>query len=203
MQLNALYLLLLAAAAAQGAAFKAAAAAPVEGYGVFIPQWEVQATSGGETLLLSGTVEEVRAQLLEINPEYEASFGLNSTAPNKAVMEDTLQRDDVFKNAPVNCEGFEGADRDAIARGARYLMDVSGKPANGAGPNNCGRVSCSWNSAIWWCNSDTKPVTLNSFRDISDGAYHIIGKCYKDGGWISGQAFHKDNWNVIAKKANC
>jgi len=25
-------------------------------------------------------------------------------------------------------------------------------PANGPGPGACGRVSCSWNSAIYWCN---------------------------------------------------
>ncbi|EAA32513.1 hypothetical protein GE21DRAFT_6331 [Neurospora crassa] len=35
-----------------------------------------------------------------------------------------------------------------------YLEGVPGKPKNGKGPRNCGRVACGGDSAIYWCNND-------------------------------------------------
>lgn len=41
----------------------------------------------------------------------------------------------------------------AVARdGIAYLKSVTGTPVNGPGPGTCNRVSCSYNSAIYWCN---------------------------------------------------
>ncbi|KAK4172842.1 hypothetical protein QBC36DRAFT_293965 [Triangularia setosa] len=39
-----------------------------------------------------------------------------------------------------------------IGIGIMYLARLSGTAKNGPGLQNCGRVSCSWNSAIIWCN---------------------------------------------------
>jgi hypothetical protein len=62
-----------------------------------------------------------------------------------------------------NCGyGDEGADVGAIRNGIRYLRGLNGNPTNGAGPGNCGRVSCSYDSAIWWCN------------DVSDSVWFLI-----------------------------
>lgn len=33
-----------------------------------------------------------------------------------------------------------------------HLRRIPGIPGSRAGPNMCGRVSCSWDSATWWCN---------------------------------------------------
>ena len=54
-------------------------------------------------------------------------------------------------------EDLPGANLRAIDMGIDYLNSLSGVPGNGvpgedAAPKNCGRVSCSWGSAIWWCN---------------------------------------------------
>lgn len=48
----------------------------------------------------------------------------------------------------------EGAFAYTIANeGIPYLKTVSGhKPKLEHGPDNCDRVSCSWGSAIYWCN---------------------------------------------------
>ncbi|KAJ0381898.1 hypothetical protein COL922a_013639 [Colletotrichum nupharicola] len=43
--------------------------APIPGYEVYVPEWEVQATPGGPTIVLNGTVEEVVDKLHEINPD--------------------------------------------------------------------------------------------------------------------------------------
>ena len=47
---------------------------------------------------------------------------------------------------------------------------------------------------------------LESFGSIADGADYIMSQCR--GGapaWegISGQVFHKTDWNVIVRKSNC
>ena len=50
-----------------------------------------------------------------------------------------------------------------IDDGIKHLYGVDGKPKNGKGPNNCGRVSCSWSAAIFWCN-DVSFSFSGSFR---------------------------------------
>jgi hypothetical protein len=64
----------------------------------------------------------------------------------------TLKKRYDFTNSPYTCSGNEVgyASGKYIDKGVQYLYDVKGKPSNEAG--KCGRVSCEWNSAIWWCN---------------------------------------------------
>jgi hypothetical protein len=50
------------------------------------------------------------------------------------------------------CHNFESANYIRIKEGVNYLRGVPGRPWLAAGPGKCARVSCSWNSAIWWCN---------------------------------------------------
>jgi hypothetical protein len=54
----------------------------------------------------------------------------------------------------LNCQPdfFKHTNLVHIINGIEYLGKVRGVPTNGPGPGNCGRVSCSSNSAIWWCN---------------------------------------------------
>ncbi|PHH64055.1 hypothetical protein CDD81_5048 [Ophiocordyceps australis] len=47
---------------------------PIGGYQVFVPQWEVEAVPGGGKLILNGTVEQVRQELIALNPAYEQDF---------------------------------------------------------------------------------------------------------------------------------
>lgn len=41
-----------------------------------------------------------------------------------------------------------------------YLRGVKGKPVNGPGPNACGRIACSHDTAVFWCNDVSKPSTF-------------------------------------------
>ena len=52
----------------------------------------------------------------------------------------------------LECYRYPAANADRIYQGVMYLAHVGGVPEAGAGPNLCGRVSCSWDSAIYWCN---------------------------------------------------
>ena len=47
-----------------------------------------------------------------------------------------------------------------VNEGINYLLGVDGKPGNGPGPGNCGRVSCSYQSAIYWCNDVCFPCSF-------------------------------------------
>ncbi|KAL2854258.1 hypothetical protein BJY01DRAFT_232004 [Aspergillus pseudoustus] len=103
--------------------------APIPGYGFEDFTWEMETTPGGPTVLLNGTVQEIYAELLKINPSYDGDFA----------------------------ETLAAAITRRIREGITYLRSVSGRPTNGPGPGNCGRVSCPYNSAIWWCNDGRLP----------------------------------------------
>jgi hypothetical protein len=112
---------------------------PAPGYGVETLEWAVE-VAPGQTELLNGTVEEVMSQASQINPR----FKLKERAP--------VARS-VIKRGNKICDNFpDKAIWWAINDGADYLRNLPGQPTNGPGPGNCGRVSCSYNSAIWWCN---------------------------------------------------
>ncbi|KAJ0268716.1 hypothetical protein COL940_013136 [Colletotrichum noveboracense] len=137
--------------------------APIPGYEVYVPEWEVQVTPGGPTIILNGTVEEVVDKLHEINPDYEGF--LNSTMEQSA----GLQKRTDFSGTQVFCGNFGAAERDRFFAGIGYLRGVGGRPSNGAGPGNCGRVSCSWRAAVWWCNDvSSKSNKYNMAKIITD-----------------------------------
>ncbi|UNI17267.1 hypothetical protein JDV02_003624 [Purpureocillium takamizusanense] len=174
--------------------------APLKGYGVVIPQWEVEVSPAGPKAALNGTIEHVHEELVKLNPDWDATY-LNDSLS-------TLQRRNVFGSSPgYFCRRRWG---DALASeiriGIRYLRGVHGRPTNGPGWGTCSRVSCSWNSAIWWCNDNKEAKTLGSFGDIADGAQWVLDHCSKrqyeasNNIVTSGQVFHKDNWNVIVTK---
>lgn len=61
------------------------------------------------------------------------------------------------RDSPYYCFNYPLTKYGAIEDGIDYLRHVPFQPTNGPGPGNCGRVSCSWNAAIWWCNDVSSP----------------------------------------------
>ncbi|KAH6693947.1 hypothetical protein F5X68DRAFT_258737 [Plectosphaerella plurivora] len=187
----------------------------LQGREVFTPEWEVEVTPGGETVVLNGTIEEVHTQLLKLNPTWDADFPDNDLDKRQTDFSDwsdgsaALQKRTDFSNSQYNCFGRWGfVDREHIQRGINYLSRVTGRPRNGAGPGNCGRVSCSYNSAIYWCNDSDTTKTLWRFSSIADGAQYIMQMCQDRQSrpvksLTGGQAFHKTNWNVIVRTDKC
>ncbi|KAJ0161655.1 hypothetical protein CTA2_5845 [Colletotrichum tanaceti] len=185
-----------------------------KGYSIFVPEWEVQAKPGGDTMILRGTVEEVLDELHGINPNYEHDFGLDldldldfdlsqPTFPSLSQpAAPAVEKRDDFQDARFQCNVTVLADARVIATGAKYLGGVKGQPRGDPGPNSCGRVSCSWNSAIWFCNDNTHSISAGSYQTLADGTYHILKQCTA-GEWVSGQTWHKDNWRVLVGRDKC
>ncbi|KAF4506700.1 hypothetical protein G6O67_006755 [Ophiocordyceps sinensis] len=135
---------------------------PIPGYGVDIIEWDVEVSPGWHELI-NGTVEQVYDQVLDIKPDWNPlDVPAAAAAPGK--------RGYKVKRGNVICGVWASATRGAIINGISYLRRVRGSATSGPGPGNCGRVSCSRNAAIWWCNDNQHDYTLESFSRIADSA---------------------------------
>ncbi|KAK1773127.1 hypothetical protein QBC45DRAFT_398295 [Copromyces sp. CBS 386.78] len=101
------------------------------------------------------------------------------------------------------------ADSNAIWDGIRYLNDVPGHPLELH--RGCGQVSCSYGSAIFWCNEETDHgLRLKQFGDIADGARAVMESCGKGAGVmgkaVTGWDFKSEkgkNWSVVVTGGDC
>lgn len=112
----------------------------------------------------TGPIEKVVSELVKINPTYLQDYKIpNATEArmNRAnnprsvdgfEQRSSLEARDKFGFTPSCTHRWTPCDAWIISDGVIYLRGVKGKPKNGPGPGNCGRVSCSYNSAIYWCN---------------------------------------------------
>ncbi|KAE8343326.1 hypothetical protein BDV24DRAFT_161763 [Aspergillus arachidicola] len=175
---------------------------PIEGYTIEEFSWEVETTPGGSTVVLNGTVEQVLSQLRDINPNYDAEFAIPADEVEHPVEEEATSSH-LTKRGDVKCGGYPKARRVHIEQGIKYLRGVPGKPQRGPGPGSCGQVSCSWSSAIWWCNDNTFTKVLPSFNNIADGAQLIKNTCLHGGQMFSGQDSHNDKWSTIVRWHKC
>lgn len=125
----------------------------IPGYNTVDIQWEFQPNDGGSKLYLNGTVEQVQEELARLHPDWEEKF--------EAVKEDTVKRT-TFNWNDVVCGKWASAEPNDAINSVNYLRKVPGRPANGPGPGNCGRVACTKTltgplnkgdgGSIWWCN---------------------------------------------------
>ncbi|KAF6822415.1 hypothetical protein CPLU01_12029 [Colletotrichum plurivorum] len=175
---------------------------PLPGYKLVPAQWETQAFVDGPFIQLEGTIQEVRAELIKINPNYDADFNITVDA-NPSPPADLEARTD-FNGMYYFCDGrWSTTDGSTTWGNINYLRNIGGKPRLGAGPSTCSRVSCSYGAGITWCNDANSEKELYSFGSIADGAEYIFWRC---GGasnvpvWQrrpAGQVFHNTNWNVF------
>ncbi|TDZ27812.1 hypothetical protein C8035_v008589 [Colletotrichum spinosum] len=185
-------------------------------YEIFVPEWEVKACPDGESMILRGTVEDVLMELRQINPNFDRDFGIDPNGapdfsdftPKPASGNVTIRGNNIFDNGggKVYCgqRDNSGCYKKEIAKGAYRLHFVPGTPYNGVGKYACGRVSCSFNSAIWWCNDDNKPKKLSTFGHIADGADRVLSSCASSSNqFVIGQARHKDKWRVLIEFSKC
>lgn len=166
--------------------------------------WVGPAFPGGENVNVTGTVPEIVEQLKAMNPNFE---------PPKT---QTTERS---TNPPVKvlCNDYGSISFAALQNGITYLDSLGGGLAcNGPGPGNCGRISCSYNTAIWWCNDNPSDHCV-LWSDLSRRALYNYDDCDNGGvmkRWIlppvsgqltgqSGQTFYPDNTNVITSENNC
>ncbi|KAK3350450.1 hypothetical protein B0H65DRAFT_88562 [Neurospora tetraspora] len=186
-------------------------ASPIPGYGIEELIWEVETTPGGPTVNITGTVENVYEELEKINPTFVSDFRLDDPDNSPSLAAPVKSRGYTIQS--FNCNVYDYASLKAIQAGLVYLNGVPGKPSNGPGPGNCGRVSCSYNSAIYWCNDNTFTKTIDTFGYISGAAQSIINHCGTESHFTpvggaselatKGKVFMTDKWNVIIRYDKC
>ncbi|KAI9368603.1 hypothetical protein BJX61DRAFT_546373 [Aspergillus egyptiacus] len=141
-------------------------------------------------------------------PEAEADFDIAALVGAQNWFHETVNATDIeliddsshhlTARHKLTCHNRDwwGAQRGPIIEGIEYLRGVGGKPTLPA--HSCERVSCSWGSAIGWCNDDDKTRSLPSFINISQGARVILNGCSTTDYFnFAGELDHPDKWRVI------
>ncbi|KYK55798.1 hypothetical protein DCS_07762 [Drechmeria coniospora] len=168
--------------------------APIPGYGVEVLQWDV-VVSPGKVEVLNGTIQEVYAQALQINPDFKII--------PVSEMDLHERRDILERRPPVECGIWPLAEKFRIEEGIGYLRGLEGSPSHGPGPGICARVSCSYNAAIWWCNDNTNPITLDKWYWLADSAQHIVNTCAPYSEEVSGKNVEGSNWYSFIGRTEC
>ncbi|KAH8651113.1 hypothetical protein BX600DRAFT_441555 [Xylariales sp. PMI_506] len=175
---------------------------PIEGYSIGEFTWEVETFPGGPKKNITGTVENVVAELSTINPNWKDDFKFDeSRIKNRGV---SFPFTAVLCNIRTSEWGLASVPR--ISEGIDYLNGVPGTPVAGPGPSACARVSCSYDSAIYWCNDAPQTFSLPGFSTIAAGALTILNNCaeiaYPN---MNGQVFAQflQNWNTIVRGDSC
>ncbi|KAI0152676.1 hypothetical protein GGR57DRAFT_503539 [Xylariaceae sp. FL1272] len=102
-------------------------------------------------------------------------------------------------NLNMNCirDGLSAALLVPIRNGVRYLSHLSDSVVcqNGPGPSNCGRISCSDTSGIWFCNESPAPSAPFKCSIFGFYASNIAETCWYDQGMATlteGQQYDLD-----------
>ncbi|RDI80366.1 hypothetical protein Vi05172_g9643 [Venturia inaequalis] len=175
-------------------------------------QWNITIFPGGPSTIMTGTIQDITAQLTKLNPNWKTDFNFDkasNTSNASNVVQAAAGAGSWYPD--VRCARL-GADQGAIEKGVKYLRGISGRPHLGPGPGECVRVSCSWRSAIEWCNVDShKDQTLDAYAAIADGAQLLLNRCSRRLEWwflgihtsVDGTAYHSDGWNVNVYSVRC
>lgn len=142
--------------------------------------WMVQVNESIPDITVTGTIEDVVSRLAHLYPEYVAPPNEDSGKDADPALDGPYSRkmsDKAGAGWHDQCDVYDFADQAAIVDGISYLRGVKGSPANGPGPGSCGRVSCSYDAGIWWCNNDEKSKIIGDFSMIADGAQQIWNDC--------------------------
>ncbi|KAI1325091.1 hypothetical protein F5Y16DRAFT_423310 [Xylariaceae sp. FL0255] len=186
-----------------------------DGYVLSNVTWKIPIAPNGENQTFNGTVQEVFAQLnnarirLGLSP-LDDPLGISNSTGTTALFstELLLRRNHLQKRSydhTICGVGLQnGADVQRIFEGSTYLTNLKGSCGMN-GPRVCGRISCSWNSAIYWCN-DNEGYTEYDCSSFAPYAQIANGLCmftYHNDLLTLGQAFTTENFNVIVGSDSC
>ncbi|KAL4805164.1 hypothetical protein BDV18DRAFT_161561 [Aspergillus unguis] len=174
-----------------------------------VDNYKVIPYPGADEIILNGTISEVYARVLEINPNYEAdwaNYSSTATGSEDGSEEeggsDLTTRDDKKKPKDLHCfKVWADGKTSPTQEGIYYLRKFKLPP--GLKGNSCKTVSCAYTTAIRWCNDRPTLRVLPSFNNIADGAQVIYNYCQRNydsvGGWLG----HSDDWRVFVDKGDC
>ncbi|KAG6009925.1 hypothetical protein E4U21_000696 [Claviceps maximensis] len=190
-----------------------ASEAPIPGYGVAKLPWNIHLLPGDTPINLTGTIEQVYAQIKDLNPrwaqdlERKRSLAAAAAAGNDQEAHLLARAEPLKVYCSSRAEKWGYAETEHVNRGIAYLSEIDGKPFNGPGPGMCARVSCAYRTSIWWCNDNDHDFELDSYKDVAYGTQAIVDKCARgyQRSIVKGQAFMPGDWNVVVRRemANC
>ncbi|KAI0160774.1 hypothetical protein GGR57DRAFT_519663 [Xylariaceae sp. FL1272] len=170
--------------------------------------WTMPIVEGGQHYTFHGTVQEVFAQVNELRIQQNLDpmpdpLAQSTTTSTPRDMISSRSFDKTICKVGLN----DYAPYVRIEQGIAYLRKLKSKCTNGAGPGNCGRISCLWASAIYWCNDNDHPVTYDCSH-FADYAQYVLDDCHYvfNGGktlYSWGQAFDTERFNVLVGRDNC
>ncbi|KAL4956668.1 hypothetical protein BDW69DRAFT_181340 [Aspergillus filifer] len=164
----------------------------------------------GPILTLTGTIEKVHAQLREINPNYDEDWknvpesdDFSGFSPSTVI--DVLKAAADQKVLSCSKASESTANRKRIEEGIDYLRKRKGQVTVTTYPTyRCSRVSCSYNSAIFWCNESKMDLTLDSTKPIADAAPYVLDNCnYPKRDQVKGHAVYPGAWRTILQGSDC
>ncbi|KAL3442051.1 hypothetical protein BJX65DRAFT_313240 [Aspergillus insuetus] len=167
--------------------------APIEGYGVWEPEWEIE-VSPGQMFRSNGTVEEVYSRLLENHPEWEEEYLKPELARLADKSSAALSRRTTSTKTDGSCADTGPVP---IGRASRKASTTSDRSRVALGTDR-GLATAAVLAAATMRRSGGVMI-------IADGA-DALQQCVVSIGWyyqIAGQAFHKTNWNVIVRGDSC
>ncbi|KAL8370016.1 hypothetical protein RB595_000396 [Gaeumannomyces hyphopodioides] len=161
-------------------------------------EWKGVLEEGKPEVILSGKdFEEIERKAKDLNPSYTIFAAENSTA-----LEARSEALDSRQTVYMICDHpLERANVDGIREGIAYLRTILGNCRAGPGPYSCGRVSCSWNAAIHYCN-DNPTEHWEPCRWIGDVADNVVNQCQRSG-QVSGEARDERRWYTVVGRGNC
>ncbi|KAI1327962.1 hypothetical protein F5Y16DRAFT_398833 [Xylariaceae sp. FL0255] len=174
--------------------------------------WIMPIETGGENHTFYGTVQEVFAQVNDARAQQGLPAlpdpSANITEPTTRSISGTHSVLDARSYEKTICKvGLSGyATIYRINQGIAYLEGVTSQCGMGAGPGNCGRISCSYNAAIYWCNDNDHYVEYECSYFAQYAAVVTDACVYTRGGkteWTWGQAFDTENFNVMVGYDSC
>ncbi|KAI0887058.1 uncharacterized protein GGS22DRAFT_199365 [Annulohypoxylon maeteangense] len=160
------------------------------GYSLSNLTWTGNITEDGPEMSFTGfSFRDIDAQILDVNPDFTWP-DVNGTDPA------VTSRSEAWLTCDPNNIWYAQAFR--IEEGIDYLSKKTGQCHMDAGPRVCTRISCSYKSAIWWCNDNTDPIEENCLL-WSHYAQEILDSCRSNdaSNRVRGQKFSSADWNIM------
>ncbi|KAI9172170.1 hypothetical protein HJFPF1_01663 [Paramyrothecium foliicola] len=149
--------------------------------------WAGQIEEGGRVWEFNGTAEEILLQILTINRNYVPVRHPLQQGKDTLVLPASFKRADPVIDCNPSDSWFYAAVSQ-LAREARYLQSL-GDATCSADAGKCARVSCSYNTAIYFCNLRKKRWGIRCAR-LGQHVIEIARRC---------ETYSEDNKSDVAK----
>ncbi|KAK0748474.1 hypothetical protein B0T21DRAFT_406991 [Apiosordaria backusii] len=182
--------------------------APFKGYSVVDIKWQLPIDpkdTTSKTVTVTGTIQEAIAKMEVTHPGWNETFAstLDFTKKPGTSLSTSAERDHYvcWPN-----DGTMPAHDYGILTGVAYLRALTtAAPSNN--PKSCGRVSCTEDSGIWWCNNNPDHDKVITWGDIADSAEFVVNQCKDKSDMFSRSVkawdFFKDEWSVAIHGDKC